>query len=212
MTGEAAMAGRIDTATTDETATGNRYAGFWRRLAAGLIDGLIVSIVCAIALLGLDLALAVGAGDEGSAGVDTYLVGMMWLLATITLGWVAAKAGLECSSARATPGKRALGIAVCDIEGRRMSFRASLWRNWTLWLPAALFWGGLALMGAMGMLYDAGGVGDNAVANGMEVTGALHALAALAGAAAVVACLAVAFTAHKQGLHDRMARAYVIRN
>ncbi len=75
------------------------HAGYWRRSAAYLIDGLIVSmpllIVNVVPLLGI------------LAGLVGY-----WLYFALT----------ESSSAQATLGKRAMGIKVTDLQGRRITF------------------------------------------------------------------------------------------
>lgn len=98
-----------------------QYAGFWRRLLALILDTIVLWIVGAVVgfIIGFVLALV-----APGSGVGT-------LLATI----VGAIIGLlyyplqECSGAQATVGKRALGIMVTDLDGRRVSFGRALGRN-----------------------------------------------------------------------------------
>lgn len=74
------------------------YAGFWRRVAAYLIDSLILLIpgliVGLIPILGFFLQLAM---------------------------WATYKALFEAGERQATPGKRAMGIKVTTLDGERIS-------------------------------------------------------------------------------------------
>lgn len=83
------------------------YAGFWKRLAAIIIDGLILGVASAflyfIAFLGL-----------GIFGISVYLL-------SLVAGWLYF-ALMESSRLEGTLGKMALGIIVTDMEGRRISF------------------------------------------------------------------------------------------
>lgn len=96
------------------------YAGFWRRFVAGCIDWLAVGIVAAItvALTGFDpqfqLTLWVG---RVNLNFETNAGGLM----AMVIAWPYL-AGLESSSWQGAFGKRALGIRVTDLEGRRISF------------------------------------------------------------------------------------------
>ena len=100
-----------------------QYAGFWRRLAAFLIDGLLlgaawfITIVVIIpinsAITGVD---AEEAPDSTAAGIVFLSFGLAFIL-----GWIY-YAAMESSAKRATLGKMALGILVSDMKGRRVSF------------------------------------------------------------------------------------------
>jgi len=91
-----------------------RYAGFWARVAALIVDNAIVTI--------FGLALVVGASFAGDAAV---LVAMVVCFLVALLYWPL----LECSARQATFGKQLLGIQVTDMEGGRLSFVRSLLRN-----------------------------------------------------------------------------------
>jgi uncharacterized RDD family membrane protein YckC len=90
------------------------YAGFWRRVAAALIDGILVGIVS-----GIVTAIAGGASDD--AGVIAQLL--------LVVAAYAYYAGMESSAYQATVGKIALGIQVTDLNGNRISFMRALGRN-----------------------------------------------------------------------------------
>jgi len=86
------------------------FAGFWRRFAAIILDGFVLS----------ELQFAVTKGLEAIGnplGVfDFSGIIVTWLYFAIS----------ECSDAQATFGKRALGIIVTDLNGNKVSFgRAS---------------------------------------------------------------------------------------
>lgn len=98
-----------------------RYAGFWIRVGANLIDQLILMVVCIVlALLVLipTFILVEMLGRTLESGVFADILGfavtypVIWLYMTI----------FESSAWQATPGKRALGLRVTDLDGQRISF------------------------------------------------------------------------------------------
>jgi uncharacterized RDD family membrane protein YckC len=90
------------------------YAGFWRRVAAALIDGILVGIVSWI-------VTAIFSAISDGAGVAAQI-----LVLIAAYGYYA---GMESSSYQATVGKIALGIQVTDLNGNRISFGRALGRN-----------------------------------------------------------------------------------
>ena len=161
-------------------------AGFWRRFAAWLIDGAIV--LAGFFLVGIylwpDLVLTTTLTSEvDGARLETVRTAPT-PLGAVVLGvvvWVYV-ALQECGPRQATLGKRALGLRVTGQDGGRVSLLATSVRSWPRWLPG--------LLGTVG-------IPDT--------------LSALAVAAALAACVAVAFTPRKRGLHDMMARCLVVR-
>lgn len=79
-----------------------RYAGFWLRFGAAIIDGILVGLVNGI-LRGM-------IGDGFMYSVLTLLIG--WLYYTL----------MESSAHQATLGKKVLGIRVTDLDGNRIGF------------------------------------------------------------------------------------------
>ncbi len=90
-----------------------RFANFWLRLIALLIDSFLTSVPAALALLALGIPLVPDALDYESR-MKMNLIG-------IAIGWVY-YAGFESSAFQATPGKQAMGIFVTDADGYRISF------------------------------------------------------------------------------------------
>jgi len=100
-----------------------QYAGFWRRLAAALIDGVLLSVAwfaTGVAIVSAYSAISGLDADEVSDSTAVGLVYLSWGLAFI-LGWLY-YAAMESSATRATLGKMALSIAVTNMNGQRVSF------------------------------------------------------------------------------------------
>jgi uncharacterized RDD family membrane protein YckC len=89
-----------------------KYAGFWKRFAALIIDSMIISMVTYIVYLMIPVMLSRGRPESG--------VFFGWIVGVI-VNWLY-RAIMESSSAQATLGKMALGIIVTDYEGERISF------------------------------------------------------------------------------------------
>ncbi len=110
------------------------YAGFWLRAVAYVVDLLIVTLVSMPALIILT-PFAGTAWEQYSKLTVQQMYDLqnpavrpfMAIVLPIVLfcGWLY-YALCESSSWQATPGKRLLGLRVCDMEGRRITFtRAS---------------------------------------------------------------------------------------
>jgi uncharacterized RDD family membrane protein YckC len=111
------------------------YAGFWLRLLAYIIDSIILGIFIVPILVGagmmMGLATAVTTLPHGR---DPFAEGFppvfaefisVFVLVTLVGTWLY-HALLESSEWQATAGKKALGLAVTDLGGDKISFaRAS---------------------------------------------------------------------------------------
>ncbi|HEX4966511.1 MAG TPA: RDD family protein [Thermoanaerobaculia bacterium] len=92
------------------------YAGLGVRFGAFLLDTLLtmgIGFVCGI-ILGVMLAASGSHWSDEAVGAFAYLMGIVvaWLYYTL----------FESSALMATPGKRALGLRVTDLQGRRIGF------------------------------------------------------------------------------------------
>ncbi|HUQ28472.1 MAG TPA: RDD family protein [Usitatibacter sp.] len=102
------------------------YAGFWRRAAAAVLDGIILFIP--------NLIL-------------TFLVtGMLAFVIQIAIG-ILYYTILTASEAQATWGKRAFGIKVTSLEGQRIGFGRSLARYFATWLSGLILAIGFIMAG-----------------------------------------------------------------
>jgi uncharacterized RDD family membrane protein YckC len=99
------------------------YAGFWKRLAAALIDGiLLIGTYFVLTFLFSFVYYSVTGDDEEEMSDATATVIMYTAWAAVAmLGWLY-YAFMESSAKQATLGKMALGIMVTDGQGRRVSF------------------------------------------------------------------------------------------
>ena len=107
------------------------YAGFWRRVVAAILDGLVVSIVT------VPLILALGGGDDVGSYSGRFSSPAASSI-SIVLGWLYA-ALMESSSRQATLGKMAMGAIVTDLEGRRIGFGKATGRHFAKILSALIF-------------------------------------------------------------------------
>lgn len=106
------------------------YAGFWLRVVAHLIDGLVLGVVFGILLLigiafvGMGaLRAAIEGLDNPDVGFPVAIAGMIIFvgIAGLIASWIYF-AYTESSPNQGTLGKMALGLIVTDLEGRRISF------------------------------------------------------------------------------------------
>lgn len=124
------------------------YAGFWRRVAAWLIDALIITAVAG-ALLALPGRLVPTDSPlwwGGHAGPLPGWIGGAWQPAGLIAWWLYF-AVCEASAWQATPGKLALGLAVTDERGRRIGFARASGRYFGKYVSALAFGIGFALAG-----------------------------------------------------------------
>lgn len=115
------------------------YAGFWRRLAAAIVDAVLV----VTAGFGIGLALGITEGLTGIHG--TGLGEGLEDFAGLLLGWLYA-AGMESSPRQATLGKLALGLRVTDLEGDPVGFWRATGRHFGKILSAVLLCFGFAMV------------------------------------------------------------------
>ena len=94
------------------------YAGFWIRVGAYIIDLIILIIVnvAVLAIVGVSLFDPAQQSEFSIVDVVNFTVGIAYF------------AGFEGSTMQGTPGKRALGLIVTDLNGNRISFLRALGR------------------------------------------------------------------------------------
>ncbi len=131
------------------TASLEDYAGFWKRVAAYILDAIVLFIPNKIimAVLGgsaaeetMKQAIMASPGDPHAVmsayGAYYSAMGPAMLLIT-AVGWLYF-AVCESSAWQGTVGKLALGIRVTDLEGRRISFLRALGRYPAKWLSSII--------------------------------------------------------------------------
>jgi uncharacterized RDD family membrane protein YckC/Tfp pilus assembly major pilin PilA len=93
-----------------------RYAGFWRRVAASVIDSLVQFALAVVLVL-----LVVISGGMSDSAEESTAVGVLYYVGSWLLGWLYF-AWMHSSAWQATLGKRALGIKVVSLDGARITF------------------------------------------------------------------------------------------
>jgi uncharacterized RDD family membrane protein YckC len=122
-----------------QDASGRRYAGFWARFLAYLIDGfvliLLVSVIYGAAYIALSGYFHQPAGPnlvtlnlgDTQVTLNTAVVTALALVpGLLTLLYLAV---MESSDRQATFGKLAMGLKVTDVHGGRISFRRAIGRE-----------------------------------------------------------------------------------
>lgn len=109
------------------------YAGFWKRAAAAIVDGIVVWIIGSFGGEALGTLL----GDL--AGGGELAVAMMILLVTLTLQ-VCYYAFFHASFNAATPGKMLIGIKVVRSDGENISFLRAVARYFAT-IPSGILLG-----------------------------------------------------------------------
>ncbi len=128
-----------------QSAVTNKYAGFWRRFAACLIDAFLISVAFAVvayiagAVLGLSWWEYRGADNIGYHGSLGTFIG-------IILAWLY-DATMESSPYQATLGKMLLGIIVTDLQGDRVSFARATGRHFGKFMSGMLLCVGYIIAG-----------------------------------------------------------------
>jgi uncharacterized RDD family membrane protein YckC len=106
-------------------------AGFWKRTAAYLIDGMLVGIVSQVIqmvlLIGIGLSSGLGGASAGFNTPASVIMLLMVYLLPVTMA--ALYFGLfHASTKQATLGKMAVGIKVVRSDGRRISLGRGIGR------------------------------------------------------------------------------------
>jgi uncharacterized RDD family membrane protein YckC len=123
------------------------YGGFWIRVVAAIIDGIIVRVVVApIHLIfgGLGLAGSM-MGHVPHAGLALLGGGVTFIL--VLFGSWLYEAFMESSSYQATLGKMIFGMKVTDLNGNRISFERATGRHFAKWLSAMILCIGYIMVG-----------------------------------------------------------------
>ncbi|MHC8509482.1 MAG: RDD family protein [Rhodospirillales bacterium] len=97
--------------------SGVQYGGFWIRLAAYIIDSVILIFIILVVTLLYTLVL----GLPSEAFMYVLQGDPVMMVTQLVLG-ILYFAGFNSSKMQATPGKRVLGLKVTDAAGNKISF------------------------------------------------------------------------------------------
>ena len=113
-----------------------RYAGFWRRFAAWVIDAAVVWTAAAA------VVVVFSPWGEPWRDIDGLPAVLFWIVGP-WLYW----ALMESSPTQATLGKMTLGIIVTDTQGKRVSFGRATGRHWAKIISALILFIGFFMAG-----------------------------------------------------------------
>ncbi len=117
------------------------YGGFWLRLVAALIDGLILGFAYYVLMfIGILPGILAGSGAGILAGYSASV------LASFTGAWLYA-ALFQSSKLQATPGMLALGLAVTDLRGERIHFARASGRYFATFVSTIILYFGYFMIG-----------------------------------------------------------------
>ena len=112
------------------------YAGFWLRVWATLIDGVILNVATGIVGTILGISSGFFSDEFDPAG----------FVLSVLAGWLYG-ALMESSSGGATIGKMVLNIKVTDMEGERIAFGTATARHFGKYLSAIILGIGFMMAG-----------------------------------------------------------------
>ncbi|WP_139492188.1 RDD family protein [Brevibacillus dissolubilis] len=116
-----------------------QYAGFWRRVGAYVVDGIILFIVGFIVGLLVGIVAAVGGLPPEFAAMLSNLIS-----AVVSAVYFAA---FEASEKQGTLGKQALGIKVTDLNGNQISTGQAVGRYFSKILSGLILMIGYLMVG-----------------------------------------------------------------
>jgi len=126
---------------------GAGYGGFWIRVVAAIIDGVILRVVAApVGMIFGGLGLA-GGMMTGVPHIGLHLLGGGATIIFLLFGSWLYEAFMESSSYQATLGKMIFGMKVTDLNGNRISFERATGRHFAKWLSAMILGIGYIMAG-----------------------------------------------------------------
>jgi uncharacterized RDD family membrane protein YckC len=124
-----------------------RYGGFWIRLVAAVIDGILIQMVVLPISLTMRVVIGLAAAAVRMPGRGTHVVAST---VTYAFGFLVAwvyEASMESSSRQATLGKMALNLTVVDLQGNRISFARASGRHFAKFLSGMILLIGYIMAG-----------------------------------------------------------------
>ncbi|SEL55591.1 Uncharacterized membrane protein YckC, RDD family [Pseudoxanthomonas sp. GM95] len=123
------------------------YAGFWKRVAAYMIDSIIAGLACGIVGAIIGGVMGAGFGLSGGLGSGSYIaIQAVTQVVSLILG-ASYFAYFHASSSQATPGKMAVGIKVVAPNGESISFMRGFGRYFAMIVSSLTLCIGFAMAG-----------------------------------------------------------------
>lgn len=129
-----------------------KYAGFWLRFVAFIIDAIVLGFIGFLITIPFAASLGLGGMMHGRPPMNpgdwvplTGFVGRFFLIRFV-INWLY-YALFESSSWQATLGKKALGLQVTDLQGRRINFGRATGRFFAKILSTIILFIGFFMIG-----------------------------------------------------------------
>lgn len=151
-----AAAGQAESMAAARAVAEVRYAAPWKRLAAGLVDALLVPVVWYLASFIMGFFFSASSNGEALSGDAASATRWAAWIAAVAVWWLYYVL-MERSANQGTLGKMLLGIAVTDAAGGRVSPGRALFRNLARVISGALLpvnWLMVAFTGKKQGLHD----------------------------------------------------------
>ncbi len=136
-----------------------KYAGFWKRFVASIIDNMLlwvasyaVLMVAMFATVGANDMIRLSEAEDPAALMNDPVLGtfavivLAWMVFVFLSNWLYS-ALMESSGLQATVGKLALGIVVTDSLGKRISFGRASARFWSKIISGLILFAGYIMAG-----------------------------------------------------------------
>lgn len=104
-------------------------AGWWSRVGAALIDGLIVGIGSLVLLIALTAPFGIGFFADESVGVISILVGLLFATLCVTIVAFLYAPAMMARTNGQTLGRMVVGIRVVRAKGQEMTFGWAMLRE-----------------------------------------------------------------------------------
>ncbi len=206
--------------TSDTTSRAFENAGFWMRFLAAIIDGILVSVITSIisSIFGLNNAMlrlneisrsiSAGGSIEAIQNEAVSLVApiLLSLVFSLLVNWLYF-ALLESSKQQASLGKMALGLKVTNLMAQPIGFGQATWRYFAKQIPGLVS----LIVLSFGMIPLLPVISDPTSTAARAAAGTFLLVFFVSLLIAVVPFIMTGFTAHKQALHDILAKTLVVK-
>ena len=120
------------------------YGGFWIRVVAYLLDGILLNI--ALGIVASFAGIAMMPGDPAQFNVEAFISQMgSFQLVAVVVNWLYF-ALMESSPRGATVGKMIVGLRVVDEQGNRISFLRATGRFFAKFISAVILFIGFLMV------------------------------------------------------------------
>jgi uncharacterized RDD family membrane protein YckC len=138
--------------TTAPVAGRYALAGWWSRVGAALIDGVIVGVGGLLLLIAITAPFSLGFFASEDAGIVSIVIGLMFAIICVSIAALLYAPALMARTNGRTFGRMALGIRVVRAKGEPMTFGFAMLRE--VAVKALLFGIASSLTGGLAFFAD----------------------------------------------------------